>query len=700
MKTTSPAPLISLGALAIATALGTGGCDEAPEQKNWTESLPPESSGPPEFCADKDIATATNDTGDPIGGGTGYSRGPASCDVEVDTAAALVDALEGAVAGQIVCVADGAEIDLTGQRDIPLTSGVTLAGHRGHAGSEGGLLFTDELDVIPALFVTAGDQVRLTGLRLRGPDTQIRTDAYEVPNSRAIQSSHRDLQVDNCELWGWSHGAVVLLEGADAQVHHNYIHHCRRTGLGYGVALDRASALIEANLFDWNRHSIAGTGWAGTSYEARFNYVLDNANSHAFDMHGGADRDDGTDIAGTTIRIHHNTFRLPSQPAVKIRGIPVDGAWLDHNWLVWSPERDALLQTHGMGHWVEADNCWALYPFPEHPNVPKPAAGELWGEWSFDEGQGSVVGDSSPQGNDGVLVDLDPATSWIEGTSGTALAFPGTSGHLDLGAGPSLGTLDPLAIDLQLRFDRFGEQETVLDDGVVRIFHRGGFAGDRLYFLFAIEEQVEGGESSWTGTTGIRTVTELVAGQWYHVVAIRIGDQLRLYVDGIEQQQADCLADYTVLHSAIDNLRVGSELAGAVDQLRIYPPEDVPDANHPPALSWAGESGYEDDGVAPDTGDGATTFRFRVRYTDADGHPPETGYPRLHLARNGTEDDDLGPLSMMAADDAPFTSGRTYVYSTRLPPGATYAYSFAANDAEGLAGQGTPTTLLAGPTLP
>ena len=138
MKTTLPAPLISLGALAIATALGTGGCDEEPEQKDWTESLPPETSGPPEFCADKDIATATNDTGDPIGGGTGYSRGPASCDVEVDTAATLVDALEGAVAGQIVCVADGAEIDLTGQRDIPLYSGVTLAGHRGQAGSEGG----------------------------------------------------------------------------------------------------------------------------------------------------------------------------------------------------------------------------------------------------------------------------------------------------------------------------------------------------------------------------------------------------------------------------------------------------------------------------------------------------------------------------------------------------------------------------------
>ena len=88
------------------------------------------------------------------------------------------------------------------------------------------------------------------------------------------------------------------MRASKAYIHHNNIHHCQRSGLGYGVALDEADAIIEANLFDWCRHAIAGTGSPGTSYEARYNIHLENASSHCFDMHGGGDRGDGTNIAG------------------------------------------------------------------------------------------------------------------------------------------------------------------------------------------------------------------------------------------------------------------------------------------------------------------------------------------------------------------------------------------------------------------
>ena len=48
-------------------------------------------------------------------------------------------------------------------------------------------------------------------------------------------------------------------------------------------------------------------------------------------MHGGRDRRDGTDIAGTRIEIHNNTFRAPQTPVV-IRGVPQEKCDVHHNW--------------------------------------------------------------------------------------------------------------------------------------------------------------------------------------------------------------------------------------------------------------------------------------------------------------------------------------------------------------------------------
>ena len=80
-----------------------------------------------------------------------------------------------------------------------------------------------------------------------------------------------------------------------------------------------------------SRHSIAGTGRPGCTYTARHNVELGVSLSHCFDMHGGRDRKDGTDIAGTSIEIHNNTFRAPQTPVV-IRGVPEDKCDVHHNW--------------------------------------------------------------------------------------------------------------------------------------------------------------------------------------------------------------------------------------------------------------------------------------------------------------------------------------------------------------------------------
>ncbi len=301
-----------------------------------------------------------NPTGDAIGGGKGYRRLVSQGDYQVKTLEELLAALKQARAGQVVYVDDKAEIEVTGEQKMVIPSGVTFASGRGRGDSEGALLYSNELSMSP-LFLAGGEKVRITGLRLRGPDQKRRTEQmrklhkegryYSIPNSDGIISTHPNLEVDNCELWGWSHAAVFLKRGAlKAHIHHNNIHHNQRSGLGYGVCLDQTDALIEANLFDWCRHHIAGTGRPGTSYEARYNLVLENANGHSFDMHGGRDRKDGTDIAGDSIKIHHNTFKATGVPAFVIRGRPQQSAQIYHNWFLHSDIGKAIRQTNATGN--------------------------------------------------------------------------------------------------------------------------------------------------------------------------------------------------------------------------------------------------------------------------------------------------------------------------------------------------------------
>ena len=342
----------------------------------WTCALllltAPLPGAPPATRPAETFGAEANPTGDAIGGGKGYRRIVPRRDVTVRTPDELIAALKKARTGQVVYVADEAKLDLTpvvraGKTPLLIPGGVTLASGRGRArdagdageASAGALIFSEELKTSP-LFRTAGAGVRVTGLRLRGPDPEIRAAElsrrlregghklyYAFPTSDGLQCGHPKLEVDNCELSGWSHAGVFLRKGATAaRVHHNHIHHCRRYGLGYGVCLDRADAFIEANRFDDCRHHIAGTGRPGTSYEARWNLVGPHANGHSFDMHGGRDRKDGTDVAGTWIRIHHNTFRAVRVPAVVIRGRPEQLAEIHHNRFAHATAAAAIRQTN------------------------------------------------------------------------------------------------------------------------------------------------------------------------------------------------------------------------------------------------------------------------------------------------------------------------------------------------------------------
>ena len=275
-----------------------------------------------------------NPTGNPIGGGEGHTDILTTGDYVVTTVEELLAAFGKAQAGEVVFVPEGAEIDLTGRGNIIIPGGVTLAGTRGLNGSAGARLYNTP----PAYFTgfrTDGENVRLTGLRFDGgyPGRP-----REVWRDYFFSIGHRGAEVDNCEMYNFSSSAIgVGGYATHTHIHHNDFHHIQRDGLGYPVSVRASDVRVIANKFDYGRHHIASAGTAGCGYEAAWNLIGPNATSTNFDMHGGRDRSDGTDIAGDWMHIHHNTF-LSTSRHVGIRGKPSQGAEIHNNWFARSAE--------------------------------------------------------------------------------------------------------------------------------------------------------------------------------------------------------------------------------------------------------------------------------------------------------------------------------------------------------------------------
>lgn len=320
------------------------------------------------------------DEGRQLGGGHHYDDYFTKGDYEPSDLDALIEALAKAKPGEVVFIPGENVIDLTtyiyiDQFVLEIPEGVTLAGNRGLNGAKGAMLCSDALKT-PVMIRAMGPNVRITGLRLQGPNSK-RYMAhhkksfqpggprheyyYKFPVSNGIVTEYAKLEIDNCDVSAFSHSGIKLNKGDFHHIHHNFIHQCQYNGLGYGISHSIASSIIEYNLFDANRHSIAGTGAPGCSYIARHNVELGVSLSHCFDMHGGKDRKDGTVIAGTDIEIYNNTFRAP-QFAIGIRGEPEHKCKIYRNWFVEHLEMDQAVRPNSYGKREVYDNVYGKDP--------------------------------------------------------------------------------------------------------------------------------------------------------------------------------------------------------------------------------------------------------------------------------------------------------------------------------------------------
>jgi hypothetical protein len=256
------------------------------------------------------------------------------------------DGLRSAVsdAGATIWLPGDVELLIEGSTPIPIASDVTFASNRGQGG-QGALIETTAYH--PTVFKSRKSGIRITGLRVHGPktayfDPRTKPQPESAYYSRGFELFGDRIEIDHCELFGWTSAAVSLgsrNEPTGSRIHHNTIHHNQMQTLGYGIDLRNGEHLIEWNYFDWNRHSIAGFGHRQNGYEARFNIVGPHAVRHAFDMHGL--RENITEysgpLAGKYIRVHQNVFALTAAAAVVLRGASSHQSWVTNNWCAAVP---------------------------------------------------------------------------------------------------------------------------------------------------------------------------------------------------------------------------------------------------------------------------------------------------------------------------------------------------------------------------
>ncbi|UCD19955.1 MAG: T9SS type A sorting domain-containing protein [candidate division WOR-3 bacterium] len=315
------------------------------------------------FVCYASIGAEWNPTGDPIGGGPGYSDSVRhqDADVVVYNKSQLKSALSSATAGDVIYVMDTVQINLKGEGIIVVKPGVTLASGRGRVLGDtiswGALIYDDSM-YYPSnryeLF-QAKSHARITGLRLRGFYDELEggrdgLDSCGIWTMWGVHLADHGAEIDNCEIWGFRR--AVYNQGTDydtVYVHHNYFHEGCINDVYHvliGNQNTRRRGIIEANYFDHSRSPVMGEGTGAyyPSFEARYNITGEHGVYNALDQHGSDENNPPSPCGGDWI--HHNTVKgnyyATCPLGVWVRGIPTDSFWVNDNWFYAPDSAEAL----------------------------------------------------------------------------------------------------------------------------------------------------------------------------------------------------------------------------------------------------------------------------------------------------------------------------------------------------------------------
>lgn len=187
------------------------------------------------------------------------------------------------------------------------------------------------------------------------------------------------------------------------------------------------------------------------------------------------------------------------------------------------------------------------------------------GYWRFDEGRGTAIADSSPNGNDGVV----EAPVWVEGKRGMALQFD-TQHIATVPDSPSLNLRDEVTVAfwLKLLADTGTWQFPVAKYQQENVRRNYGIYIHKDTLAPCFSASFEGGSYAHSDVPSTQSVND---GQWHHLAATYsvFDERVRLYIDG--RLAVDQAHSEGAMLLTSDPLRIGVGTSGAIDEVMLFP---------------------------------------------------------------------------------------------------------------------------------
>ncbi|MEW2556206.1 LamG-like jellyroll fold domain-containing protein [Streptomyces zhihengii] len=183
------------------------------------------------------------------------------------------------------------------------------------------------------------------------------------------------------------------------------------------------------------------------------------------------------------------------------------------------------------------------------------------GSWTLDEGQGTTAKDSGPNA---LPLHLGEGTTWTPGVSGSGLSFDG-KGAFAQTEGPVLDTTGDYSVAAWVKLD------SVPSNYATALSQDGRRQENPFYLQYG-----QGAFAfSTPGAHRARVETTPETGRWYHLVGVREGGEIRLYLDGeLAATAAAGPADVSTGPLAVGRAKWGGNNVdfwhGAVDQVHAW----------------------------------------------------------------------------------------------------------------------------------
>lgn len=216
--------------------------------------------------------------------------------------------------GKVVFVPSDISIDISA---VTIDLWATVASDRGQHGSEGALIYSNAKGLKSHAW-NGGDanghiqlrgNGRLTGLRLRGwaynywnnpehpgyipfapGETRRERERWrESRYARGINVHSSTVQIDNCEIYGWSYCAINIGSAATSYsptILYSHFHDNMLTSAGYAAEVIRGHPTFRYCYFNAHRHAVAGFGYADGGFIIEDCVFGPSVSSFQIDMHG------------------------------------------------------------------------------------------------------------------------------------------------------------------------------------------------------------------------------------------------------------------------------------------------------------------------------------------------------------------------------------------------------------------------------